>query len=293
MTKIQYMLYPILIMIFIAPFISLSFSQNATSQNATSQNATNLTILNISKKNDSSVTVINAVGDIRCSNDLDNQMKSDNPDLVIILGDLCYKRNLNNFTTTFSDFIRENKLACIVGNHDSEEDGNLKILNQTLELCGDHWYRKIANDMTLLIGLNANGDTKSQTKWGQSLVTNGSMMKGIKNVILLSHKPSHTPESHHPAIDSTIMMLSGIENSISKSIIVYEISAHNHILAESSNGRWFISGAGGRSHYDAVSSPEWSYVNTKDYGYLQLRINNTDGGVIDTNFYALNGKLLH
>jgi hypothetical protein len=288
MIKIQYVLFPLLIMILATTFISLSFSQNATNQNAT-----NLAILNSSKKNDSSVTVINAVGDIRCSNNLVDRIKSDNPDLYISLGDLCYKPNLNNFTTTYGDLIKENKLACIVGNHDSEEDGNLKILNQTLELCGDHWYRKIANDTTLLIGLNSNGDTKSQTKWGQSLVINGTLMKAIKNVLLLSHKPAHTPESHHPAINSTIMMFSDIENSISKSVQVYEISAHNHIMAESSNGRWFISGAGGRSHYDAATSQEWPYVNTKDYGYLQIRINNADGNVIDTNFYALNGTLLH
>ena len=77
----------------------------------------------------------------------------------------------------------------------------------------------------------------------QSLVTNGTLMKGIKNVMLLVHKPAHTPpESHHAARNSTIEMISGIENNISKSIEVYEISAHNHIMAESSNGRWFISG---------------------------------------------------
>ena len=293
MIKIKDVLYLLLITIFVTFFISISYSQNVTSQNTTSQNTTNSTMLNSSKKNDSSVTVINAVGDIDCSNRLDDQVKSDNPDLFIALGDLCYKRNLNNFTTTYSDLIKENKLACLVGNHDSEEDGNLKILNQTLELCGDHWYRKIANDTTLLMGLNTNGDNKSQTKWGQSLVTNETLMKGTKNVILLLHKPSHTPESHHPATNSTIVMLSGIESKISKGVEVYEISAHNHIMAESSNGRWFISGAGCRSHYDAVTSPEWSYVNTKDYGYLQIRINNTDGSVIDTNFYGLNGTLLH
>ena len=144
-----------------------------------------------------------------------------------------------------------------------------------------------------MIALNTNGDTESQTKWGRSVVTNGTLMNGIKNVFLLAHKPAHTPESHHPARNSTIVMLSGIENNISKSIQVYEISAHNHIMAESSNGRWFISGAGGRSHYEGETSQEWPYVNTKNYGYLQIRINNTDGNVLSTNFYGLNGKLLH
>ena len=232
-------------------------------------------------------------GDIDCSNHLVDQVKSDNPDLFIALGDLCYKPDLTNFTNIYGDLIKVNKLACMVGNHDSEEDGNSELLNQTLELCGDHWYRKIANDTTLLIALNTNGDTESQTKWGQSVVTNGTLMNGIKNVFLLAHKPAHTPESHHPARNSTIVMLSGIESNISKSIQVYEISAHNHIMAESSNGRWFISGAGGRSHYEGETSQEWPYVNTKNYGYLQIRINNTDGNVLSTNFYGLYGRLLH
>jgi hypothetical protein len=308
MIKIQFVLFLLLIMILVTTFVSLSFSQNVTNQNTTNQNTTNQnttnqnttnqnttssTMINDSKKSDSSVTVINAVGDIECFNHLDNQVKSDNPDLFIALGDLCYKPELTNFRTIYGDLIKENKLACVVGNHDSEENGNPELENQTLELCGDHWYRKIANETSLLIGLNTNGDTKSQTKWGQSLVTNGTLMKGIKNVFLLTHKPAHTPESDHPARKSTIGMLAGIESNISKSVQVYEISAHNHIMAESSNGHWFISGAGGRSHYDGETSSEWPYVNTKNYGYLQIRINNTDGNVLGTNFYGLYGRLLH
>ena len=88
-------------MIFVTPFVFLSFSQtvtnqnttnqNTTNQNTTNQNTTNSTMINCSKKNDSSVTVINTVGDIDCFNHLDEQMKSDNPDLFIALEDLCYK----------------------------------------------------------------------------------------------------------------------------------------------------------------------------------------------------------
>ncbi|MDW0133961.1 MAG: metallophosphoesterase [Nitrososphaeraceae archaeon] len=289
MIKIQYVLYPLLLMIFVSLFVSLSFSQVVTNQSTV-----NSSIINGSIKNDSSVTVINAVGDIDCSNHLDNQVKKDNPDILIVLGDLCYKSDLRVFNATYGHFKEDNKLVCLIGNHDSREDGSSKLLNKTREYCGDHWYRKIANDTTLLIGLNTNGDTKSQTKWGESLVTNGTLMKGIKNVMLMVHKPAHTPpESHHAVRNSTIEMISSIENNISKSIEVYEIAAHNHLMAESSNGRWFISGGGGRSHHDATSSQEWPFVNTKNYGYLQIRINNTDGKVLGTNFYGLYGRLIH
>ena len=119
-------------------------------------------------------------------------------------------------------------------------------------------------------------------------------MKGIKNVLLLAHKPAHTPpESHHPAENSTIRMISNIEGNISKSIQIYEIAGHNHFMAESSDGRWFITGAGGRSHYEGTTSSEWPFVNKIDYGYLQIRINNTDGKVLSTQFYGLDGRLIH
>jgi predicted phosphodiesterase len=151
------------------------------------------------------VTVINAVGDIDCSNHLDNQIKKDNPDILIVLGDLCYKSDLRVFNATYGHFKEDNKLARLIGNHDSKEDGSSKLLNKARNYCGDHWYRKIANDTTLLIRLNTNGDTKLQAKCGQSLVTNGTFIKGIKNVMLMIHKPAHTPpKSHHAVRNSTV-----------------------------------------------------------------------------------------
>jgi len=290
MLKIQYILYPSLILILVTFFISVALSQVVT-------NGSNLnsSIIRAGKINEStSMTVIEFVGDIDCSNNLPAQVEKDNPTLFIALGDLCYKKDLTNFENTYTDLKNANKLACLIGNHDSEEDGSLMILNQTQEYCGDHWYRKIANDTTLLIGLNTNGDTILQTKWGQSLVTNATLMKGVKNVMLLVHKPAHTPpESHHPAESSTISMISGIEGDISKSIQVYQIAAHNHFMAESSDGRWFITGAGGRSHYEGTTSLEWPFVNKIDYGYLHFKINNTDGKVLSTQFYGLDGRLIH
>jgi len=290
MLKIQYILYPSLILILVTFFISVALSQVVT-------NGSNLnsSIIRAGKINEStSMTVIEFVGDIDCSNNLPAQVEKDNPTLFIALGDLCYKKDLTNFENTYTDLKNANKLACLIGNHDSEEDGSLMILNQTQEYCGDHWYRKIANDTTLLIGLNTNGDTILQTKWGQSLVTNATLMKGVKNVMLLVHKPAHTPpESHHPAESSTISMISGIEGDISKSIQVYQIAAHNHFMAESSDGRWFITGAGGRSHYEGTTNSEWPFVNKIDYGYLHFKINNTDGKVLSTQFYGLDGRLIH
>ncbi len=290
MLKIQYVLYPSLILILVTFFITVALSQNVTNSGNV-----NSSIIRAGKINGTTnITVIDTVGDIDCSNNLPAQVEKDNPTLFIAIGDLCYKKDLTNFKNTYADLKDGKKLACLIGTHDSEEDGNLIILNQTQEYCGDHWYRKIANDTILLIGLNTNGDTILQTKWGQSLVTNATLMKGIKNVLLLAHKPAHTPpESHHPAESSTIRMISNIEGNISKSIQVYEIAAHNHFMAESSDGRWFITGAGGRSHYEGTTNLEWPFVNKIDYGYLQFKINNTDGKVLSTQFYGLDGRLIH
>jgi len=268
---------------------------SAFSQDVTNDSDIDSSVLPIRKINESrNITIIDTVGDIECSKNLHDGLKNDNPTIFIALGDLCYKRDLTNFTNTYSDFKRANRLACVIGNYDSEENGNLKILNEALEYCGDHLYRKIASNTTLLIGLNTNGNTSLQTGWALSLVTNSSFMKEIKNVMLLGHKPAHTPPgSDHQPENSTVQMFSAIVNNISKNIQVYEIAAHNHLIAESSNGNWFISGAGGRKLYDFSTDTAWSFVNNKQHGYLQIRINNTDGTILSTHFYGLDGKLIH
>jgi hypothetical protein len=57
MIKIQYALFPLLIMILVTPLVSLSHSLNVTNQNTTS-----FAMFNGSKINDSTMMVIYAVG---------------------------------------------------------------------------------------------------------------------------------------------------------------------------------------------------------------------------------------
>ncbi len=289
MSKVVFILYPSLLLILFSVISIAALSQPVT--NISNLNSPISSISNINKSG--VITVIDTVGDIDCSNNLVDKVMKDNPTYFVALGDLCYKKDLINFTNTYGEFKKEDKLACIIGNHDSEEDGNIIILNETRKYCGDHWYLKVANDTTLLVGLNTNGDSNLQTQWGQSLVTNSTLMKGVNNVFILGHKPAHTPpKSHHPAENSTIQMFSAIENSIPKSIQVYEIAGHNHFMAESNNGHWFISGAGGRSHYEGTTDSAWPFVNTNEYGYLQIKLNNTDGKILSSHFYGLDGRLI-
>jgi predicted phosphodiesterase len=286
------------IIYFILILISVSaFTLTAFSQTVTNDSSLNLFVAPISKVNESgnrNITIIDAVGDLDCSKRLHDQIKNDDPTIFIALGDLCYKRDLTNFTITYSDLKNTNKLECLIGNHDSEENGNLKILNQALEYCGDHWYRKVANNSTLFIGLNTNGNTSLQTNWGQALVTNSSLMKGIVNVFILTHKPAHTPPgSDHRPENLTVKMLSEIVNSVPKNVRVFEVAGHNHLMAESSNERWFISGAGSKKLYNFSPDSAWPLVNNKVQGYLQFKINNTDGMVLGAHFYGFDGRFIH
>lgn len=175
LSKIVILLYSIICFI----LISANFTITALSQGVTSDGKDSYASSTAKSNESEYITVIDAVGDLDCSSRFHDRILKDKPNLFIALGDLCYKQDLTNFTVTYNDFKNTNKLECVIGNHDSEENGNLRILNQALEYCGDHWYRKLAKNSTLLIGLNTNGNTTLQTNWGQALVTNSSFMKGI------------------------------------------------------------------------------------------------------------------
>ncbi|MDW0148573.1 MAG: metallophosphoesterase [Nitrososphaeraceae archaeon] len=290
LSKIVILLYSILFFI----TISADFTITALSQGITSDGKDNYASSTAKSNESEDITVIDAVGDIDCSSRLHDRIINDKPTLFIALGDLCYKRDLTNFTLTYSDFKNTNKLECVIGNHDSEENGNLRILNQALEYCGDHWYRKVANNSTLLIGLNTNGNTTLQANWGQALITNSSFMKGIVNVIILAHKPAHTPPgSDHMPENPTVKMFSAIMNSAPNNVRVFEVAAHNHLMAESNNGQWFISGAGSKRLYNFSPDSTWPFVNNNVQGYLQFKINNTDGMILGTHFYGIDGRLIH
>jgi len=280
-----------LLLIICSNFIPIAFPENVSNTG----NNSSLTHPSNSINESKNVTIIDAVGDIECSKNIHDKILQDNPTIFIALGDLCYNRNLTNFINTYNDFKKVDKLACVIGNHESLENANLKELKQALEYCGDHWFRKIANDTTLLIGLNTNGNIRLQSNWGKSLVLNLTFMDGIKNVLLFAHKPAHSPPGpDHKVVRSSAQLFSAIVDKIPEDIEVYEIAAHNHLMAESSNGRWFISGAGGRSLYDFSTDSSWSLVNNKEFGYLQIKINNTDGNVLSTHFYGFDdGKLIH
>ena len=248
----------------------------------------------IEPKSTSGTTTIDAVGDLDCSNGLHDQIKKDKPDHFIALGDLCYDPDLSEFQGTWNDINNGKEFACVIGNHDADEDGNPTIFKQAQQFCKDHWYLKVARGTTLLLGLDTNGDIHDQIVWGQNIVSDQTIMNGVKTVIFFSHKMAHSPPSHHHVESPTIELYEKIQSSIPKGIGIYEVAGHNHIMAESKNDHWFVSGAGGESHHqDSTTDSVWPFVNDKDYGYLQLQIDDNNGNIVSTHFYGLDGELIH
>lgn len=231
-------------------------------------------------------TKLDAVGDLDCSKSFHDKVKADNPLYLIHLGDLCYKSDLTLYKSTYGDMRTSGQLQCLIGNHDSEEDGSSTITKQALEYCKDHWFIVTANGTTLIIGLNSNGDMKTQEEFGIGLVTNEELMAGIQNVILASHKPAHTAPSHHTVESSTKTLYANIEKEIPSGVAIYELAGHNHISAKSKDGHWWIAGGGGKTPYECGTSSQWDCVTGKD-GYLQIQIDN-NSGALSSKFIFVN-----
>jgi hypothetical protein len=87
------------------------------------------------------------------------------------------------------------------------------------------------------------------------------------------------PPSHHHVESSSIELYQKIQSSIPNGIEVYEVAAHNHIMAESKNGHWSKRGISSSS-----TNSDWPFVNNKDYEYLQLQIDNSNGKVVSSHF---------
>ena len=139
------------------------------------------------------VTIIDTAGNLDCSNNIHDQVEKDKPDYFVALGNLCTGSDLSDFKDTYSDFKDDKKLKCVIGDRESEKNGNLELFKETKKYCGDHWYLKTANKKVLMIGFNTFGDIDLQSDWGQSLVDNSKLMKGIKTILLFGHKAAHTP----------------------------------------------------------------------------------------------------
>lgn len=208
------------------------------------------------------VSKVCLVGDLKGST-VPNMMKDCN--LKIGLGDLGYASDLSYFKGLKFD-------RCVVGNHDSAEDGSSAIYKEALAYCGNAWFL-ILNPSTLILGFNTNGDTASQLKDVSSVLSSHS---GLKTVIAVSHKSGHVPpNSHHPA--EAASLYKQLEALIPANVKLFEIVGHNHVSSSAPSMNWYQAGAGGKSFYSCGTDAIWTFCDNKNVGYLELTIDNNSG----------------
>ncbi len=225
------------------------------------------------------------VGDID-GNEVVEAVAESKSDYNIALGDLGYDSSLSAFKNMWNELPNH---KCVIGNHDSPEDGSESIYREAKAYCGDLWFLNVANN-TLFIGYNTQGNLESQLESATALV-NGADTDGIKNVVLVSHKPCATPPGSHHGVEQNVKAFcDGIKSELPSGVNLYEVAGHNHFMAATSDDKSFISGSGGRSHYEGKAGSGWDYFNNHDDGFLQMQI--TDGK-ISSFFYGVNGGLIH
>jgi len=217
------------------------------------------------------ITKIALVGDISGTS-IRDLIKEHNPDLVVALGDLGYESTLDTFKKDYGIF----NLKCLVGNHDSPEDaGGDPIVKEAQAYCGDWWNVKVGST-TMLFGFNTNGDLNNQLEAAKK-----TSLQGIKTLIVMTHKPCYTtPNSHHPVEPNVKAFCDSLASSIPAGIKVYYIAAHNHQLASTIDGTKFLSGGGGRSHYECGTDAVWNFCDNKNFGFLEVAINANNGDIV-------------
>ena len=229
-------------------------------------------------------TNIILVGDLSGTSVISAAVKA-NPELFVALGDIFYGNDLSKYNTLVKSVFSDSR--CVIGNHDSDEDGIGAIIQQAIDICGSGvWVVELPH--TLLVGFNSNGDIPSIINTVESI-----NYTQYDNVVIVSHKPSFTsPNSHHPV--SQAPDVKKVSDAIASSAVgknIIDISAHNHQMAGTLDGSKFVSGAGGRSHYVCNTDATWIFCNNQKYGYLELIIDN-DSGHIKKQFVDTSGQVL-
>jgi hypothetical protein len=230
------------------------------------------------------VTKINLAGDYLGSGTID-AMNAKTADLNGALGDLGYKATLAGFK---SDWNKLNNHKCIPGNHDQEEDGSAALAQESSAYCGDIWMLKVAGNSTLLVAVNTNGNLHSLLGTAETALMSTQFMDGVKNVVLMTHKPCEThPNSHHNPEGNVKTFCQSFDSKVPQGVKIYHISAHNHEIASTADGTKFLVGGGGQtSHRGCGTDSNWTFCKTQS-GFLQLEIK--DSGEIKGTFFNTNG----
>ncbi|WP_411753288.1 metallophosphoesterase [Serratia sp. (in: enterobacteria)] len=243
------------------------------------------------------------VGDVECEGDgikVLNQIKKQNPTLVLNLGDLCYDSTSSKYISTWGSL--GNLLACQIGNHDSEEDGSASLYRDFLAYCGNDYTIKRGN--VLAVGLNTNDNSAGMKLQSQNVVarlSNSTYMNDVDIVIIASHKPicQTPPNSHHPVTEDSAAkavktaFCEPIKQAVGPTAKLIFLNGHNHIMAKGvQDGITYIeSGAGGRNHYECGTNAVFTFCNNTKYGFWEL-VSKSDG-TATMKFKDVNGGVVN
>lgn len=219
-----------------------------------------------------------------------NIINAMNGDINAALGDLLYQSNIDGFIKVWD---KKTGHACTPGNHDQEEDGNAQIAKQSSQYCGDVWVKKTANGTTVLIGANTNGDLNSIKTTALTSINDPAFMAGVKNVLLLTHKPCEEhPNAHHTVEAAVGNFCNAIKSAVQNLGINFaSIHGHNHEIASKKDGSVFLVGGGGKStHRGCGTDNQWTFCKATD-GFLRLEIDN-NSGAIKAKFLNANGAVI-
>lgn len=237
---------------------------------------------------DKKIIITGDVDNTNSGNAVLAQIKTQNPDNVIVLGDLGYDSDLKWFKSSYGQF--GNKLLCVIGNHDAPEDGSSSIYAEAKEFCSTSFYSVKVNT-AMFVGFDTSGDLVTQLSQAKKIFADPKIIEGVKNVHILTHKPCAVPDGSQHNVESKVKTFcDGINAAVPNTIKVYYDSAHNHNLAQSADKQYTTSGAGGRSHYGCIESTAWPFCNDSSYGFLIYTIK-PDGTTL-SQFVDYNGRVL-
>jgi predicted MPP superfamily phosphohydrolase len=259
---------------------------------------------------------IAAVGDIGCSkngnseegNKTISSIQNTKPNLVIFLGDLAYKSDLDCFFTQTHNLENNNtrsQVLTVIGNHDIDSGHGNKVTKKELM---DHYkipltgyYNKtFDNGKILIVGMNFT-DLEENDNIAKNILKN-DQYAFVKETLENSNATFKIIASHAPFIsqDCTTVFRSACHQSLDKwandTFIKYHklfkntgvklvLSGHNHNYqrAEKEGITYIISGLGGQSKYKISHPGKQMFADV--YGFLNLSFNNTtiNGKFIDNN----------
>lgn len=223
------------------------------------------------------------VGDIYGSHGVNvaKAIKAKDPELVVLLGDLGYSDNLNYLKANYGDL--GNKLACIIGNHESS------LITEAKNYCANDFYIRDFNG-AVFFGVNTDGNLDQQLGLAQALVMNPQFMENVTSVHVMTHKPCAVPPNSHHTVETDVKTFcDSLKAKVPKNVTLYFDAGHNHVLSESADGQYKQAGGGGRDLYSCGISTAFPFCKST-YGFLEYTIE--PNGETTSHFYNEQGGLI-